>query len=280
MPNIAFINGRYMPLSRAKVSVEDRGFQFGDGVYEVIRSYSGNLFCLEDHLDRLEASTRAIGLNLFYSRARWRGLLNTASRKSRIRNAKIYIQITRGAAPRDHSFPNKNRPTVVVTVRPIEEPPKRAREKGVSLITLPDNRWARCDIKSVNLLPNLLARQKARAARAFEALFIRDGMVMEGAGCNIFAVAGGQVLTPPKGPGILSGITRDRVVQLAQESGIPLFEKGIPVPGLMAADEVFLTGTTIEILPAVKIDGRVIGNGKPGPLTRQLYRQYRLTTQT
>lgn len=279
MPNIAYVNGRYMFLNRAKVSVEDRGFQFGDGVYEVIRVYSGKLFHLEDHLSRLEASARAIGLSRVYSRARWKTVLNTACRKSRLKEAKVYIQITRGVAPRDHSFPNKIRPSVVVTVRPIEEFPKRVRDKGVSVITLPDNRWGRCNVKSINLLPNILARQKARASRAFEALFIRDGMVMEGAGCNFFAVIQDQIITPPRGPAILSGITRDLVINLARKEEIPFFEKAIPLAKLFSAEEIFLTGTTIEILPVVKIDGKTIGEGKPGPIALRLYERYILATK-
>ncbi len=280
MPHIAFLNGKYMPLNQAKVSVEDRGYQFGDGVYEVLRAYAGRLFYLEDHLSRLEISTKAIGLTLVYPRKRWRTILQTALRRSRLSEAKIYIQITRGVAPRDHSFPGKPRPNVVVTVRAIEPVSPSVRRKGVSVITLPDQRWGRCDIKSINLLPNLLARQKARAVRAFEAVFVRDGMVMEGAGCNIFAVIQGQVITPPKGPAILSGITRDLAIELAREEGIPFLEKAISLSNLMSAEEFFLTGTTIEILPAVKVDGKPIGDGEPGPITQRIYDLYKNIVQS
>lgn len=279
MPNIAFLNGKWMPLARARVPIEDRGYQFGDGVYEVIRVYAGRIYHLEDHLERLESSAKAIGLSKVYPNARWKKILTQALARSAYPEAKLYIQITRGTAPRDHAFPKELRPNVVVTVRKMAPADPILREQGVSVITMPDLRWGRCDIKSINLLPNVMAREKARSAGAFEALFVRDGLVVEGAGCNIFAVFGVRIVVPPKGPAVLPGITREVVIQLAREARDPLVEKGIPLPEILKADELFLTGTTIEILPVVKVDGRPIGNGKPGRLTRRLYQQLLQTTR-
>ena len=279
MPNIAFVNGRFMPLAEARVSVEDRGFQFGDGVYELIRTYGGRIFHLEDHLQRLEKSAEAIGLGVVYSKPRWKEILEKARIRSGYPDAKLYIQITRGAAPRDHSFPKKARMSVIVTVRTLVPLPTELREKGVSVITVTDLRWGRCDIKTINLLPNVMARQKARSSGAFEAIFVRDGMVMEGTGSNIFAMVGGQIVTPPKGPAILPGITRDLVMTQAREARHPLLEKGISLEELLGAEELFLTGTTIEILPVVKVNGKTVGNGRPGPTTRRLYQQFLQTTR-
>jgi D-alanine transaminase len=274
MPNIAFVNGRFMPLDRARVSVEDRGFQFGDGIYELIRTYEGRIFHLEDHLRRLEQSARELGLPMVYSKSRWKQILEKAHSRSGYPEAKLYIQITRGAAPRDHSFPKKTRATIVVTVRKMIPLRPELQEKGAAVITVPDLRWGRCDIKSINLLPNIMARQKARAAGAFEAIFVREGLVLEGAGTNVFAVIQGQITTPPKGPAILPGITRDLVVELARDARDPLIEKGIVLEDLLSAGEVFLTGTTTEILPVVKVNGRTIGDGRPGRITRRLYQQF------
>jgi len=279
VPNVAFVNGRFMPLAQARVSVEDRGFQFGDGIYELIRTYDGRIFHLEDHLQRLEQSAAAIGLSIVYSKSRWKAILEEARTRSRYPDAKLYIQITRGAAPRDHSFPKKARMSVIVTVRKLTPLPTGLREKGVAVMTVTDLRWGRCDIKSINLLPNIMARQKARSAGAFEAVFMRDGRVMEGAGSNIFAVIGGRIVTPPKGPAILPGITRDQVIAQARESRDPLLEKGISLEEFLTAEEVFLTGTTVEILPVVKVDGKTIGDGRPGQTTRRLFRQFQQTTR-
>ena len=263
-----------MPLSRARVSIEDRGFQFGDGVYEVLRVYRGRIFHLEDHLGRLEQSARAIGLSMVYSRVRWRKILTQAHARCGFPEAKLYIQITRGQAPRDHAFPRRDRPSVIVTARRMNPLDPGLYQKGVSVITLPDNRWGRCDIKSVNLLPNVMAKEKARAAGVFEALFVREGMVVEGSSCNIFAVIKGWIVAPPLGPAILPGITRNLVMGLARKTSDPLVEEEITLEEFLSAEEAFLTGTTIEVLPVVRVDGLLIGTGKPGKLTRRLQQQF------
>lgn len=274
MPTIACVNGRFLPISRATVSVEDRGLQFGDGVYEVVRGYGGRLFRLDAHLDRLEQSARAIRLPIRYSRARWRRLVQRAFALSRFPDAKVYLQVTRGPAPRDHRFPETVRPTVVITVRRLEPLPETVRREGVSAITVPDLRWGRCDVKSLNLLANVLAREDARTAGAFEAILVRDGYVTEGAVSNVFAVIDGTVTTSPADPSILPGITRAATIELVRDAGLPLAERAVSVDELRRAPEVFLTGTTVEIVPVVSLDGVKVGDGSPGPTTRLLAQRF------
>jgi D-alanine transaminase len=256
------------------VSVEDRGFQFGDGVYEVVRSYRGSMFRLDAHLARLVQSARAIRLPMRYSLAQWRRLILRAYRMSGFPDAKVYLQLTRGPAPREHGFPKAVRPTVVITVRNLEPLNPALRRDGVSAITVPDLRWGRCDVKSLNLLANVLAREDARAAKVFEAILVREGSVTEGAISNVFAVIEGTVTTSPTDPAILPGITRAATLDLVRAEGLPLAERLLSEEELRAAAEVFLTGTTIEIVPVVSIDGAKIGTGEPGPLTRRLMRRF------
>ncbi|MFZ5862746.1 MAG: D-amino-acid transaminase [Nitrospirota bacterium] len=270
MPTIACVNGRFLPITQAKVSVEDRGFQFGDGVYEVVRSYDGRLFRLDAHLERLAQSAAAIRLPLRYSRAQWRRLILRAYGLSTFPEAKVYLQVTRGVAPRDHRFPKGVQPTVVITVRKLDPLPDAARRDGVRVITTPDLRWARCDVKSLNLLANVLAREEARAAGVFEAILVRDGHVTEGSVSNVFCVINGAVTTSPTDPSILPGITRAATLELIRRDGTPLVERAVGVEELRQADEVFLTGTTVEIVPVVAVDGATIGKGVPGPLTQRL----------
>lgn len=271
MPNIAVINGKFMPLANAKVSVEDRGFLFGDGIYELIRSHEGQLFRLDEHLRRMERSAQAIRLDLRHSREDWKRLIAKAVERSRIREAKIYIEVTRGAAPRGHAFPKGVASTTVITVRPFEPFPERSRRRGVRVITAPDLRWGRCDIKSLNLLPNILAKQQAVESGAFEAIFIRSGQVTEGTSSNVFAVFGDAIVTSPTGPTVLSGVTREMVLELARSQGLKAEERAITSTDLLQADEVFLTGTTVEVLAVIQVDQTKIGTEKPGRITQQLY---------
>ncbi len=270
MPTIACVNGRFSPIARAMVSIEDRGFQFGDGVYEVLRSYGGKVFRLDEHLARLVQSARAIRLPMRYSLAQWRRLILRAYRMSGFPDAKVYLQLTRGPAPREHGFPEAVRPTVVITVRKLEPLSPALRRDGVSAITVPDLRWGRCDVKSLNLLANVLAREDARAAKVFEAILVRDGHVTEGAISNVFAVIEGAVRTSPTDPSILPGITRAATLDLVRAEGFALAERSVSVEELQAAEEVFLTGTTIEIVPVVSINGIKVGKGAPGPMTQRL----------
>jgi D-alanine transaminase len=270
VPNVAFINGAFMPLAEANVSIEDRGFQFGDGVYEVIRTYKGRPFSIEAHLARLDRSATALDLKQPYSRAEWTGHILEGVKRAAYPEAKIYLQITRGVAPRDHAYSDEATPTVVMTVREFHPLDRSVHATGVEAMTTEDIRWGRCDIKSVNLLANVLARQQVKQARVFEAILVNSGLVTEGAVSNVMVVQGGTVVTAPKGPRILSGVTRAIVLDLALSEGVPTQERFVSQSDLYAADEVFLTGTTVEVLAVIRVDGKVIGNGRPGPITQRL----------
>ncbi|HNI68137.1 MAG TPA: D-amino-acid transaminase [Nitrospira sp.] len=274
MPDIACVNGRFGPLAEAVVSVEDRGFQFGDGVYEVIRTYRGRPFAIDEHLSRLERSAQALQLSLGYTKARWIALIEEGLRRSNLPETKIYLQITRGQAPRDHPFPAELSPTTVLTFRELHPLDLSVRQAGVQAILLEDIRWGRCDIKSVNLLANVLARQRAKEAGVFEAILLRDGAVTEGSVSNVMVVQNGTILTAPEGPRILSGVTRAKVLELAKKEGIPVAETVVRREDLLGASEVFLTGTTVEVLPVVRVDGQAIGPAVPGPMTQLLSRRW------
>lgn len=270
MPNVAFVNGAFMPLAEAKVSIEDRGFQFGDGVYEVIRTYKGRPFSLEAHLSRLDRSATALELPQPYSRAEWIDHILEGIKRAAYPEAKIYLQITRGVAPRDHAYSNEPTPTAVMTVREFHPLDRSVQATGVAAMTTEDIRWGRCDIKSVNLLANVLARQQVKQARVFEAILVDGGLVTEGAISNVMVVQGGTVVTAPEGPRILSGVTRAVVLDLALKEGLPIQERFVSQADLYEADEVFLTGTTVEVLAVIRIDGKIIGDGRPGPVTQRL----------
>ena len=270
MPNVAFLNGSFVPLDEAKVSIEDRGFQFGDGVYEVIRTYRGRPFSLDAHLARLDRSAAALDLPQPYSRVEWTRHILEGIERAAYPESKIYLQITRGVAPRDHAYADDATPTVVMTIREFHPLDRSVQATGVNAMTTEDIRWGRCDIKSVNLLANVLARQQVKQARVFEAILVNDGSVTEGAISNVMVVQRGTVVTAPEGPRILSGVTRAVVLDLALTEGLPILEHFVSLADLYQADEVFLTGTTVEVLGVVRIDGKVIGDGQPGPITRRL----------
>lgn len=270
MPNVAFINGAFVPLAEAKVSIEDRGFQFGDGVYEVIRTYKGRPFSLDAHLARLDRSAAALELTQPYSRAEWTRHVLEGVKRAAYPEAKVYIQITRGVAPRDHAYSDDATPTVVMTIREFHPLDRSVQATGVEAMTTEDIRWGRCDIKSVNLLANVLARQQVKQAQVFEAILVNEGLVTEGAVSNVMVVQGGMVVTAPEGPRILSGVTRAVVLDLALKGGLPIQERFVSRAALYQADEVFLTGTTVEVLAIIRIDGKIIGDGRPGPITQRL----------
>ena len=278
MPDIAFINGRFLPWDEATISIDDRGFQFGDAVYEVIRTYRGSPFELIAHLARLDRSARELSLRQPYTSLQWTRWIQQGLSLAGYQDAKIYIQLTRGAAPREHSFPSDILPTVVMTIRKFHPLAPEVRRAGVSACTREDLRWGRCDIKSVNLLANVLAREEAKKAGVFETILVRDGLVMEGALSNVMAVHDGLVVTAPDGPRILSGVTRTVVLELAKKDDIAIEERFMPIDFLYRADEVFLTGTTLEVLGVVQIDGQTIGTGQPGPLTKMLGARWALLT--
>ena len=275
MPDVGFLNGRFMPLEEAQVPVEDRGFQFGDGVYEVVRTYNGMPFELEAHLARLERSAAAIALARLYDRAQWVEWVHEGLRRGGHAESKVYIQLTRGVAPRDHPFPHGAAPTAVMTVRALAPFDPASRENGISAITVEDVRWGRCDIKSINLLPNVMARQRAREAGATEAIFVRGDEVIEGAVSNVLLVKGGTVLTAQEDHKILAGVTRRVVLDLARKRGVTVREGRVSMQDLRQADEAFATGTTVEVLPIVRVDGRPVGSGRPGPVASDLYACFR-----
>ena len=274
MPNVAFVNGAFMPLAEAKVSIEDRGFQFGDGVYEVIRTYKGRPFSLDAHLARLDRSAAALNLPQPYSRDDWTHHILEGIKRAAYPESKIYLQITRGVAPRDHAYSDDVTPTVVMTVREFHPLDRSVQATGVDAMTTEDIRWGRCDIKSVNLLANVLARQRVRQAGVFEAILVNGEFVTEGAISNVMVARGGTVMTAPEGPHILSGVTRAIVLDLARSAGVQVQERFVSQAEIYEADEVFLTGTTVEVLAVVRIDGKMIGDGRPGPITQRLAERF------
>lgn len=263
-----YLNGRFLPLSQAHISVMDRGFLFGDGVYEVIPAYGGRPFRVEEHLQRLDSSLMKIRLAPPLSHAQWREILETLLNGAG--DQSIYLQVTRGvAAKRDHAFPADCRPTVFAMSTPI--PPFSGAQTGVRAVTLDDNRWTRCDIKATTLLANILLRQEAVDRGAVEAILVRDGHVTEGAASNVFVVADGTLSTPPKNHEILPGITRDLILELAEANDLPARECILSVEALRSAKEVWLTSSTREILPVTELNGKPVGEGCPGPLWRQMH---------
>jgi D-alanine transaminase len=278
MPDIAFVNGRFLPWKEATISIDDRGFQFGDGVYEVIRTYRGTPFELAAHLGRLERSAKELSLSQPYSRMQWTQWIQQGLSQAGYQEAKIYLQITRGVAPRDHAFPSNTAPTVVMTIKELQPLMLQIRQDGVTACTCEDLRWGRCDIKSVNLLGNVLAREEAKKAGVFEAILVKDGLVTEGSLSNVMAVQSGTIVTAPEGPRILSGVTRTVVLGLAKKERIPVEERFMTVDTLYAADEVLLTGTTLEVLGVIQVNGKTIGSGGPGPITKTLAARWALLT--
>ena len=270
MPNIGYLNGQFIPLEQMQVSVEDRGYQFGDGVYEVIRSYQGIPFRMEEHLDRLDRSAREIKISIPLTRPEWVAAIYDGIQRSGYKNCKVYIQVTRGTAPREHQFSASLVPTVMMTIREMSELPQNFYTQGVQVIKLPDIRWGRCDIKSLNLLPNVLAKQKAAEVGAFEAIFVRDGVVTEGASCNVMIVKDGKILTPELNQHVLPGVTLRELMRLAKENGHEVHEQKISSQELDMADEICLVGTTIHVLSVTQVDQHIITNGRPGPITRSL----------
>ena len=260
-PSICYLNGDYLPLEEAKVPVLDRGFIFGDGIYEMIPAFSGHAFRLKEHLHRLINSLDAVHIKHPYSISEWTDLINTIIQKNGTGHQAIYLQITRGVAHRDHAFPDQSEPTIFIMSNPL---PETQKAKPVSATVLEDPRWNNCDIKAISLLPNVLLRHQAREKGAYEAILIRDGFLTEGAASNVFIVSDGKVKTPPKGPKLLPGITRDVVVELLHKNNIPCEEAEVTETELRNADEIWLTSSTKEILPVTQLDGEPVGSGKEG----------------
>lgn len=276
MSRIAYVNGRYLPHRAAAVHVEDRGYQFADGVYEVIAVSNGRLIDLEPHLARLARSLDALSMDPPMGEPALRFVLSQVVRRNRIKKGIVYLQITRGVAPRAHGFPDGAQPSIVVTARPVPTAPPAAAEEGCTVITIPDIRWKRCDIKSVSLLPNVLAKQQARDAGAFEALQVdENGFITEGSAANVWIVTGDdELVTRAADHAILDGITRRTVMALAAEMGLKVAERPFTVSEAKDAEEVFLTGTTALVLPVIEIDGVPVAGGKPGTFSRRLLAAY------
>ena len=272
MPEIAYVNGRFCPLAEAVVSVEDRGYQFADGVYEVVATYGGCPYALEPHLARLQGSLEALHLPLDICEYGLRAKLMEGIKRSGFGETLVYIQVTRGAAPRQHEFPAVPvPPTVVMTFKELRRLPRDLYDRGVEIVSTEDLRWKRCDIKSIALLPNILAKQSAAQAGTFEALLVdAEGRVTEGASTSAFCVQAGRLRTAPIGPHILPSITRGILLDLARKLGIPIDEEFCTLDQFKEADEVFLAGTTTEAMPVIRIDNAVIGDGTPGLITQQI----------
>ncbi len=279
MSRIAYVNGRYVPHREAFVHIDDRGYQFADGVYEVIAVERGRLVDEGLHLRRLERSLAELKIAEAMPEAALKAVMREVLRRNRVRDGIIYIQMTRGVAPRDHAFPKDPRTQVVMTARRAKPPNPKIAAEGAQVITVPDLRWARCDIKSIALLPNILGKQQAREAGAFEAWQVdRDGNVTEGTSTNAWIVTkSGEVVTRAATHAILNGVTRLGVIRVIEQAGLKLVERPFSVAEAKQAREAFVTSTTAYVTPVVRIDDSVVGDGKPGPLTRELetfYRRY------
>ena len=272
----AYRNGRYLRLSAPAVPVEDRGYQFADGVYEMIKVIGGRPRDLERHLDRLERSLGELRIPMPTTRRALAAIIAETLRRNRLKEAAVYLQVTRGVAARNHIFPAAARPTLTVTVRRAPFPSAEERAAGVAVLSVPEQRWARCDIKSVALLPNVLARQRAAEAGCREAWFVDSrGVVTEGSASNAYIVdAMGRLRTHPTGPRILSGVTRAVLLELARAAGIEVVEEAFTLEEAKRAREAFMSSTTSLLLPVTRIDDAIVANGVPGSVTRYLARLY------
>lgn len=276
MSRIAYVAGRYLPHRQAAVHVEDRGFQFADGVYEVIAVVRGSLVDEELHFRRLERSLAELRIAPPMGEGALKIVLREMIRRNEVETGIVYLQVTRGAAPRDHAFPKAARPTLVVTARRSRPPNPRLAEEGVAVITIPDIRWQRCDIKSVALVANVLGKQQAREAAAFEAWQVdADGNVTEGTSTNAWIMtADGAIVTRAADHAILNGVTRLALLDIIAREGYRFVERPFSVAEAKAAREAFLTSTTAGVLPVVRIDGVTVANGHPGSLSQKLHAAY------
>ncbi|MCF8469102.1 MAG: D-amino-acid transaminase [Sneathiella sp.] len=273
MSRIAYVNGQYLPHRSANVHVEDRGYQFADGVYEVVTVIGGRLIDEEGHLDRLWRSLGELQIDAPMKRGPLKAVMREVIRRNGIKDGIIYLQVTRGVAPRDHPFPKNIPPSLVMTAKRLSpEKLEKKAEEGVVVITVPDIRWTRRDIKSVSLLPNVLAKQAAKDSGAYEAFQVdEEGMITEGSSTNAWIIdSDGKIITRPTGNSILAGITRAALIRELEKHGIELELRSFSVEELHSAREVFLTSSTSYVLPVVKVDDHVIGNGHPGIISQKL----------
>jgi len=274
MSQIVYLNGKFLPIEEAYVPVLDRGFIFGDGVYEVIPVYSKHPFRLREHLFRLTHSLAGLRLENPHSLEEWEALTTSLIAQNTAEDQSVYLQVTRGPAPRDHAFPKHSVPTVFMMSNPLITPSAEQVEQGVSAISTNDIRWDRCDLKAIALLPNVLLRQMAVDVGSVETILFRDGILTEGAASNIFAVENGVILGPPKDKHMLPGITYDLVIEMAEAHQIPVEIGYFDEARIRKADELWITSSTKEILAIVTLDGKPVGNGKPGPIFHRMYQHY------
>jgi len=274
-----FLNGQWQPLSEAKVSVLDRGFIFGDGIYEVVPAYSKRPFRIESHLNRLMRSLAAIRIRSPYDKQQWADLFHEIIAKNTGDDQFVYIQVTRGVAKRDHAFPNPEvTPTVFAMSTAFQQPSQKVRDEGVAVVSLPDERWLHCDIKSIALLGNVLARQSAADRGVMEGVMFRDGFLTEGSSSNVWMVKDGVLCAPIKNHLVLEGVRYGLFEELAAKLGVPLQIRRIRQAEVATADELMISSATKEVLPVVAMDGRPVGHtshaGKPGPIYKRLRQAY------
>jgi D-alanine transaminase len=275
VPEVVYLNGRIVPPAEAVISVNDRGFLFGDAVYEALRSYDGRLWAMTRHMRRLAHSLDAIDMRTV-DVDQVRAAIEETYRASGIPNALIYLQITRGVAPRSHAYPRDLQPTILVTVRDITPIIAEIDFDGVAAVTAPDLRWRRCDVKSTNLLPNVLAKTRAQDHGAREAILVdAEGCITEGTSTSVFWVAQNRLFATPGGPEILPGVTREFVVEIARDEGIPLLAERVSLQEFRRASEVFLASTGHDVCPVIRLDGAPVGSGRAGPLTLRLQKGFR-----
>ncbi len=273
--SIVYLNGEYLRLGDAKVSVLDRGFIFGDGIYDVVPAYKGVPFRMDGHLARLERSLALLSINVGWTRGQWEALVLDLLKRSTLENSMIYLQVTRGVAKRDHAFPGNNvTPTIFGMVAPFSPPGQAQREQGLTAVSVPDIRWLRCEIKSTSLLGNVLAKQQAVDAGVDEVVQFRDGYLSEGASCNIWIAKDGKLLAPPRDNLILAGIRFGVLEELAKAAGIVFEARPISQEEVEQADEIMMTSATKEVLPIVTYNGKPVGSGKPGPVYATLRAGY------
>ena len=273
-----YLNGDFIAADQAKVSVFDRGFLLGDGVYEVLPIYAGKCFQLSGHLLRLQASLDGVRMKNPHSESEWQALIEQLVERNGGGDQSLYLQVTRGVAPRDHIFPDNVTPTAFAMSSPLAPVPEKYKTQGAAAITLEDIRWQNCNIKAITLLPNSLLKQQAHEAGALEALLIRDGYLTEGAASNAYVVLDGTIYTAPKDEKVLPGITREVVIEIAQKNNMPLLEQAVTEQQLKQADEIWISSSTKEVVPITRLDNNKVGDGIPGKVWQKmdaLYQQYK-----
>jgi D-alanine transaminase len=268
---IVYLNGKFLPISQAHVSVLDRGFIYGDGVYELVPVYGREPFRLPHHLARLQHSLDGVRMQNPHTSAQWESIIRELVGKQAFDDQGVYFQVTRGAAKRDHSFPKNVPPTVFMMSNPLPLPTREQVDNGVAVVTAEDNRWHRCDLKTISLLGNVLMRQLATDRDAVETVMFRDGYLTEASASNVLVVIDGRIVVPPKDNHILPGITYDATVEFAQDAGVPVVVRPVSREEAMSADEMWLSSSTKEVLAITTVDGKPFGSGKPGPVFRRLW---------